>query len=92
MLPACSQDGHFALYVDSTLDAGMSRPIATFGNDPLSAQQIFKLRPNEDEDVGGSNMQGVLGVETQSTRYILDLAGIRVDHSQGLREDAHRGQ
>ena len=35
--------GQFALYVDASLDGGMSRPIATFGNDPLGAEQVFQV-------------------------------------------------
>ena len=35
--------GHFALCVDSTLDSGMSRPIATFGNTPLASEQVFQV-------------------------------------------------
>jgi hypothetical protein len=37
--------GQFALYVDSTLDTGMSRPIATFGNEPLTSHQVFQVMP-----------------------------------------------
>lgn len=39
--------GQFALYVDSTLDSGMSRPIATFGNVPLSGEQKFQVGPRD---------------------------------------------
>ena len=35
--------GQFALYVDSTLDKGMSRPLATFGSPSLSACQVFEV-------------------------------------------------
>eukprot|EP00798_Chlamydomonas_sp_ICE-L_P021003 gene21003-27862_t len=34
--------GHFSLHVDATLDKGMSRPIATFGNPPLASKQVFE--------------------------------------------------
>ena len=44
ILKFCSSTpGHFALYVDNTLDSGMSRPIATFGNNPLASQQVFQV-------------------------------------------------
>ena len=35
--------GHFALYVDNTLDTGMSRPIATFANECLAGSQVFQV-------------------------------------------------
>ncbi|GLC41187.1 hypothetical protein PLESTM_001164700 [Pleodorina starrii] len=38
-----SARGHFALYVEPSLDAGMSRPIATYGNTPLASEQLFQI-------------------------------------------------
>lgn len=36
--------GHFALFVDSSCDQGMSRPIATFGTvASLASEQVFQV-------------------------------------------------
>jgi hypothetical protein len=39
---AGSMAGQFGLYVNSSLEKGMTRPVATFGNPPL-AQQDFEV-------------------------------------------------
>ena len=42
---AAGARGHFALYVEPSLDSGMSRPIATFGNSSsLASEQVFQVR------------------------------------------------
>jgi hypothetical protein len=92
---AKSGAGQFALYLDSSLDSGMSRPVSTFGNEPLSAQQVFQvscvecwqLQENEgDEDAaGGADAGGVFGAKAQADRVLMGLAGMQVDQSAGLR-------
>ncbi|GIL45882.1 hypothetical protein Vafri_3010 [Volvox africanus] len=57
--------GHFALYLEPSLDSGMSRPIATYGNTALASEQVFQidtvecwlLQPPE-EDPSGSSVSG----------------------------------
>ncbi len=39
----------FALLLDSTLDAGQSRPIATYGSPSLTTAQVFQVRPLSSE-------------------------------------------
>lgn len=54
--------GNFAVYVDCTLDKGMSRPIATYGSPSLSHEQVFEvaavecwlLQPPEGHHGGGA--------------------------------------
>jgi hypothetical protein len=38
------QVGHFAMYVDSTLEAGISRPSATYASPCLASAQTFEVR------------------------------------------------
>ncbi|GAX72981.1 hypothetical protein CEUSTIGMA_g433.t1 [Chlamydomonas eustigma] len=92
--------GQFALYVDSTLDTGMSRPIATFGNDPLASNQIFQvsvvecwqLKPNEEDleeplpGKSGNKKKGSI-LDRAQDRHILGLAGVKVNNSDGLRPE-----
>ncbi|GLI63961.1 hypothetical protein VaNZ11_007128 [Volvox africanus] len=62
---ATAARGQFALYVEPSLDSGMSRPIATYGNTPLASEQVFQidtvecwlLQPPE-EDPSGSSVTG----------------------------------
>ena len=36
-----AQPGYFGVFVDSTFEAGMSRPCATFSNPSLSSEQVL---------------------------------------------------
>ena len=47
--------GQFALYLDSTLDSGMSRPIATYGSPSLASEQLFQVGPGRE---GGGRGRG----------------------------------
>ncbi len=37
----CMQEGYFGLFVDGTLDAGMSRPSATYANPCLASEEVW---------------------------------------------------
>ncbi|MEW5305231.1 MAG: hypothetical protein WDW36_007787 [Sanguina aurantia] len=86
--------GQFALYVDSTLDSGMSRPIATFGNVPLSGEQKFQvssvelwlLKPPEEEDLPPDRKAGPGSVLDRHVEDKAILAAVGYSmHSEGLR-------
>ncbi|GIL71803.1 hypothetical protein Vretimale_766 [Volvox reticuliferus] len=76
---ASAARGHFALYVDSSLDSGMSRPIATYGNTPLASEQVFQidalecwlLQPPEEDpcapSVSGARKPGCCGSSGSGT-------------------------
>jgi hypothetical protein len=36
----CSRDGHYGLWVDSSLEKGVSASCQTFGNEPLSDEGV----------------------------------------------------
>ncbi|EFJ52534.1 hypothetical protein VOLCADRAFT_116007 [Volvox carteri f. nagariensis] len=60
---AAAARGHFALYVEPSLDSGMSRPVATYGNTPLASEQIdavecWLLQPPEGEQQPGDTAGG----------------------------------
>jgi hypothetical protein len=38
------QVGHYAMFVDSTLEAGVSRPSATYASPCLASEQVFQVR------------------------------------------------
>ncbi|KAG1668813.1 hypothetical protein FOA52_004907 [Chlamydomonas sp. UWO 241] len=92
---AKSVQGQFALYLDSSLDSGMSRPVSTFGNEPLSAQQVFQvsciecwqLRESDGDegDAAGGADGGAFGAKAQADRVLMSLAGMQVDQSDGYR-------
>lgn len=100
---AQSMMGQFALYVDSTLDAGMSRPTATFANEPLTGgEQLFKpsvievwqVKPNEEADDPSHQSSKSSGKGSTSVldkraqdRQLLSLAGVQVGNSDGLRPE-----
>ncbi|WIA39202.1 hypothetical protein OEZ86_005327 [Tetradesmus obliquus] len=56
------QVGHFGLFVDATLDTGMSRPCATYASPCLASSQVFQvdvveawlLQPPEEEQQDGA--------------------------------------
>ncbi|KXZ42291.1 hypothetical protein GPECTOR_167g172 [Gonium pectorale] len=87
--------GHFALYVEPSLDEGMSRPIATYGNSPLASEQVFQIdtlecwllqRPEEEEEAAAraaaANGGGVLARGAQDAA-LMELAGFKL-HSKGM--------
>jgi Ca2+-binding EF-hand superfamily protein len=89
--------GHFSVFVDSQLENGMSRPIATFGNDCFASSQVFQvdsiecwqLKPNEAEPPtsrrpGGG---GALSEKNAVDRAFLATAGVQVNHSAGLSNE-----
>jgi len=90
--------GQFAVYVDSTLDSGMSRPIATFGSPSLASTQVFEVdavecwlvrEPEEDPSAqsGPSRRGGSASVlDRQQDRAFMGLAGFKADHSAGVRD------
>mmetsp|Transcript_14049 Transcript_14049/g.30421 ORF Transcript_14049/g.30421 Transcript_14049/m.30421 type:complete len:469 (+) Transcript_14049:131-1537(+) len=89
--------GQFALYLDSTLDEGMSRPIATFGNTSLSTAQTFKVaavecwllavpEPEEDSPHGNKKARRSVLDNAAQDRQFLGLAGVKVNNSEGVRE------
>ncbi|KAG2448783.1 hypothetical protein HYH02_006135 [Chlamydomonas schloesseri] len=82
---AAGARGHFALYVEPSLDSGMSRPIATFGNSAsLASEQVFQidtlecwlLQPPEEEEGSSDSSHGGprRGGGSGSSGSILDKA------------------
>lgn len=94
---AGQHSGHFSVFVDSQLEKGMSRPIATFGNDCLASSQVFEvdsiecwqIKPNEEEPQAPSRRGGggALSEKNAVDRAFLATAGVQVNHSAGLSNE-----
>eukprot|EP00884_Botryococcus_braunii_P020275 jgi/Botrbrau1/6931/Bobra.0215s0010.1 len=90
------QEGYFGLFVDGTLDTGMSRPSATYANPCLASSEVFAVdelecwlveQPVEEEDQpsarGGHKSGSVL--DRTEDRTFLSLAGKGAEASAGYR-------
>ncbi|GBF95254.1 hypothetical protein Rsub_08285 [Raphidocelis subcapitata] len=95
--------GHFGLYLDATLDAGHSRPNATYASPCLSSGQAFAvdavevwaLRPPEEEEGGGGDEAAArrrgggasILSRAQEDQKLLELAGVRANWRAGVPDE-----
>jgi hypothetical protein len=94
--------GHFGLWLDASLDAGHSRPNATFASPALAAGQAFAvaaveawaLRPPDEEEEGaaeaargrGGGGASILS-RAQEDQKLLELAGVNDNWRAGVPDE-----
>ena len=86
--------GYFALLVDESLDAGMSRPAATFASPCLASAETFVVQtvecwgvaPPDEEDAYGGGKGGTAMERFGEDKVLLEL------HGKAMHSDGYRGR
>jgi len=86
------QTGYFAVYVDDTLEKGMTRAAATYNNPAFAEEQLFEVEtvecwlvePSEEEHAAREKAGTVMDRYGQTSKF-LSIAGAGSDHSAAYR-------
>jgi len=89
------QTGYYAVYVDDTMDKGMTRAAATYNNPAFAKEQVFEVdavecwlvEPSE-EELEQRERTGTAMDRFKETNNYLKIAGATADYSQAYRADA----
>eukprot|EP00951_Prasinocladus_malaysianus_P015042 scaffold114845_cov47-Prasinocladus_malaysianus.AAC.1 len=88
------QVGFFAIFVDDTMDKGMTRPAATYNSPAFSKEQLFEVdtvecwlvEPSE-EEMERREATGTAMDRFKETNKFLKIAGAQADYSSAYRDD-----
>mmetsp|Transcript_34189 Transcript_34189/g.61036 ORF Transcript_34189/g.61036 Transcript_34189/m.61036 type:complete len:216 (-) Transcript_34189:266-913(-) len=88
------QSGYYAVFVDDTLDKGMTRQAATYNNPAFAEEQLFEVdtvecwlvEPSE-EELEQREKQGTAMDRFRETNKFLSITGVQQDHSAAYRDD-----
>jgi hypothetical protein len=89
------QVGHYGLWLDSTMDHGMSRPAATFASPSLSSAEVFQvdaveawqLMPPQEDTAAGHKAGGSVLDKAKEDQQILELAGVGKNYSAAVKDE-----